>query len=142
MIGIGCDHGGLELKKEVIRYLEGQGIEYKDYGTYTSESVDYPVYAKLVANAVASGECEKGILICGTGIGVSIVANKVKGIRCALCHDVFSAKATREHNDSNVLAMGGRVVGPGLAVEIVKTWLGTDFSGDERHIRRIKMIEE
>lgn len=142
MIGIGCDHGGLELKNNVIKYLEEQGIEYKDYGTYTSESVDYPVYAKLVANAVASGECEKGILICGTGIGVSIVANKVKGIRCALCHDVFSAKATREHNDSNVLAMGGRVVGAGLALEIVKTWLGTDFSGDERHIRRIKMIEE
>lgn len=142
MIGIGCDHGGLELKNEVIKYLESNGIEYKDYGTYTSESVDYPVYAKLVADAVAAGECEKGIVICGTGIGVSIVANKVKGIRCALCHDVFSAKATREHNDSNMLAMGGRVVGTGLAVEIVKTWLNTDFSNDERHIRRIKMIEE
>lgn len=142
MIGIGCDHGGLELKNEVIKYLESNGIEYKDYGTYTSESVDYPVYAKLVADAVVAGECEKGIVICGTGIGVSIVANKVKGIRCALCHDVFSAKATREHNDSNMLAMGGRVVGTGLAVEIVKTWLNTDFSNDERHIRRIKMIEE
>lgn len=142
MIGLGCDHGGLDLKNEVIKYLEAQGIEYKDFGTKTSESVDYPKYAKLVANAVASGECEKGILICGTGIGISIAANKVKGIRCALCHDVFSAKATREHNDSNILAMGGRVIGPGPAIEVVKAWLGTEFSGDERHIRRINMIEE
>ncbi len=142
MIGLGCDHGGLELKNVIIDYLKKNGIEYKDYGTYTSESVDYPKYAKLVANAVASGECDRGILICGTGIGISIAANKVKGIRCALCHDVFSAKATREHNDSNILAMGGRVIGPGPAVEVVKAWLETDFSGDERHLRRIKMIEE
>ena len=142
MIGLGCDHGGLELKNVIIDYLKKNGIEYKDYGTYTSESVDYPKYAKLVANAVASGECHRGILICGTGIGISIAANKVKGIRCALCHDVFSAKATREHNDSNILAMGGRVIGPGPAVEVVKAWLETDFSGDERHLRRIKMIEE
>jgi ribose 5-phosphate isomerase B len=142
MIGLGCDHGGLELKNEVIKYLESNGIEYKDFGTKTSDSVDYPTYAKLVANAVASGECDKGILICGTGIGISIAANKVKGIRCALCHDVFSAKATREHNDSNILAMGGRVIGPGPAIEVVKAWLGTEFSGDERHIRRINMIEE
>ena len=142
MIGLGCDHGGLDLKNVIIDYLKIEGIEYKDFGTYTSDSVDYPVYAKLVANAVASGECEKGILICGTGIGISIAANKVKGIRCALCHDVFSAKATREHNDSNILAMGGRVIGPGPAVEVVKAWLGTDFSGDERHLRRIRMIEE
>lgn len=142
MIGLGCDHGGLELKNVIIDYLKKNGIEYKDYGTYTSESVDYPKYAKLVANAVASGECDKGILICGTGIGISIAANKVKGIRCALCHDVFSAKATREHNDSNILAMGGRVIGPGPAIEVVKAWLETDFSGDERHLRRIKMIEE
>ena len=142
MIGLGCDHGGLDLKNVIIDYLKKEGIEYKDFGTYTSDSVDYPVYAKLVANAVASGECEKGILICGTGIGISIAANKVKGIRCALCHDVFSAKATREHNDSNILAMGGSVIGPGSAVEVVKAWLGTDFSGDERHLRRIRMIEE
>ena len=142
MIGLGCDHGGLELKNVIIDYLKKNGIEYKDYGTYTSESVDYPKYAKLVANAVASGECDRGILICGTGIGISIAANKVKGIRCALCHDVFSAKATREHNVSNILAMGGRVIGPGPAVEVVKAWLETDFSGDERHLRRIKMIEE
>ncbi len=142
MIAIGCDHGGLELKNEIIKYLEGAGVAYKDFGTKTPDSVDYPVYAKLVANAVVSGECEKGILVCGTGIGVCITANKVKGIRCALCHDVFSARATREHNDSNILAMGGRVIGPGAAVEVVKTWLGTEFSGDERHIRRISVIEE
>ena len=142
MIGLGCDHGGLNLKNEIIKYLEAQGIEYKDFGTKTSDSVDYPKYARLVANAVASGDCDKGILICGTGIGISIVANKVKGIRCALCHDVFSAKATREHNDSNILARGGRVIGPGSAIEVVKAWLGTEFSGDERHIRRINMIEE
>ena len=142
MIGLGCDHGGLELKNVIIDYLNKEGIEYKDYGTYTSDSVDYPVYGKLVAKAVASGECDKGILICGTGIGISIAANKVKGVRCALCHDVFSAKATREHNDSNILAMGGRVIGPGAALEVVKAWLGTEFSGDERHLRRIKMIEE
>mgnify|MGYP002562442282 CR=1 FL=1 len=142
MIALGCDHGGLDLKNEIIKYLDLQGIEYKDFGTYTNESVDYPKYARLVANAVAEGQCEKGILVCGTGIGISIAANKVKGIRCALCHDVFSAKATREHNDSNVLAMGGRVIGVGLALEIVKTWLDTPFSQDERHIRRIKMIEE
>ncbi len=142
MIALGCDHGGLDLKNEVIKYLASQGIEYKDFGTTTSASVDYPRYARLVANAVANGECEKGILVCGTGIGISIAANKVKGIRCALCHDVFSAKATREHNDSNILAMGGRVIGAGAAIEVVKAWLGTEFSGDERHIRRINMIEE
>ena len=142
MIGLGCDHGGLELKKVVMDYLDSKNIEYKDFGTYTSESCDYPVYGKAVANAVASGECDKGIIICGTGIGISIAANKVRGIRAALCHDVFSAKATREHNDANILAMGARVIGPGLALEIVKAFLETDFSNDERHIRRIKMIED
>lgn len=142
MIGLGCDHGGLELKNTVIDYLKAQGIEYKDYGTYTDESCDYPVYGKAVAKAVASGECEKGIIICGTGIGISITANKIKGIRAALCHDVFSAKATREHNDANILAMGARVIGPGLAIEIVKAFLETEFSNDERHIRRISMIED
>ncbi|MBQ7265105.1 MAG: ribose 5-phosphate isomerase B [Firmicutes bacterium] len=142
MIGIGCDHGGIELKNTVIDYFEKNNIEYKDFGTYTTESCDYPVYGKKVANAVASGECEKGIVICGTGIGISITANKVKGIRCALCHDVFSAKATREHNDANMLAMGARVIGPGPAIEVVKAFLSTDFSGDERHVRRIAMIEE
>ncbi len=142
MIGLGCDHGGLELKKVVMDYLDSKNIEYKDFGTYTSESCDYPVYGKAVANAVAGGECDKGIIICGTGIGISIAANKVRGIRAALCHDVFSAKATREHNDANILAMGARVIGPGLALEIVKAFLETDFSNDERHIRRIKMIED
>lgn len=142
MIGLGCDHGGLELKKVVMDYLDSKNIEYKDFGTYTSESCDYPVYGKAVAKAVASGECDKGIIICGTGIGISIAANKVKGIRAALCHDVFSARATREHNDANILAMGARVIGPGLALEIVKTFLETDFSNEERHIRRIKMIED
>ena len=117
-------------------------MEYKNYGCYSEESVDYPVYAKKVAHAVADGECERGILICGTGIGISITANKVPGIRAALCGDCFSAQATREHNDANILAMGARVTGPGLALKIVDTFLDTPFSNDERHIRRIKMIEE
>lgn len=142
MIGIGCDHTGLELKKEILEYFDAKNIEYKDYGTYSDESCDYPVYAKSVANAIISKEIEKGILICGTGIGISITANKIPGIRAALCHDVFSAKATREHNDANVLAMGARVVGNGLAVEILKAFLNTEFSNDERHIKRINMIEK
>ncbi len=142
MIAIGSDHGGFALKQEVMAYLEDKGIEYKDYGTYTKDSCDYPVYAKKVANAILSGECEKGILICGTGIGISITANKFKGIRAAVCHDCFSAQATREHNDANILAMGARVVGPGLALKIVDTFLNTEFSNDERHINRIKQIEE
>ncbi|MBR6401010.1 MAG: ribose 5-phosphate isomerase B [Firmicutes bacterium] len=142
MIGIGCDHGGFELKNIIIEYLKKNNIEYKDYGTYSADSVDYPVYAKKVANAVASGECEKGILICGTGIGISITANKVKGIRAALCHDVASARLTRLHNDSNILCMGGRIIGPEHALAVAEAWLGTEFSGDERHKRRINMIEE
>lgn len=142
MIAVGCDHGGFELKEVVTDYFKKNNIEYKDFGTYNTESCDYPVFGKAVAEAVASGECEKGIVICGTGIGISIAANKVKGVRCALCHDVFSAKATREHNDANMLAMGGRVVGPGPAIEVVKAFLETPFSGDERHIRRISMLEE
>lgn len=142
MIAIGSDHGGFALKQEVMAYLEDKGIEYKDYGTYTKDSCDYPVYAKKVANAILSGECEKGILICGTGIGISITANKFKGIRAAVCHDCFSAQATREHNDANILAMGARVVGPGLALKIVDTFLNTEFSNDERHINRIRQIEE
>ncbi|CCY53109.1 ribose-5-phosphate isomerase B [Coprococcus sp. CAG:782] len=141
MIALGCDHGGYGLMQEVIRHLEDRGLEYKNYGCYSEESVDYPVYAKAAANAVASGECEKGILICGTGIGISIAANKVPGIRAALCHDCFSAEATRQHNDANMLAMGARVIGPGLALKIVDIFLDTPFSNDERHIRRIGMIE-
>lgn len=141
MIALGCDHGGYELKQEIIKHLQERKIEFKDYGCDSLESVDYPVYAKKVANVVASGECEKGILICGTGIGISIAANKVKGIRAALCTDCFMAEATRLHNDANILALGGRVVGPGLALKIVDTFLDTKFSNDERHIRRIGMIE-
>ena len=142
MIALGCDHGGYPLMKEIIKYLDENGIAYKNFGTFSEESVDYPAYAKQVAHAVADGACEKGILVCGTGIGISIAANKVKGIRAALCGAVFSAKATREHNDANILAMGARVTGPGLALEILKAFLETPFSNDERHIRRIRQIEE
>lgn len=141
MIALGCDHGGFALMKEVIAYLEKNNLEYKNFGCYDEKSVDYPVYAKAVAKAVSGGECEKGILICGTGIGISIAANKVPGIRCALCTDCFCAEATRQHNDANILAMGGRVTGPGLAVKIVDTFINTPFSEDERHKRRIGMIE-
>lgn len=142
MIAIGSDHGGYELKEAVKKHLENRGLEYKDFGTYSKASCDYPVYGRAVAEAVASGECDRGILICGTGIGISITANKVKGIRAALCSDCFSAQATREHNDANILAMGARVLGEGLALKIVDTFLDTPFSGDERHLRRISMIEE
>lgn len=142
MIALGSDQAGYELKQEIIRYLVEKGLEYKDYGSYSTEACDYPVYGKAVANAIVSGECDKGILICGTGIGISIAANKVKGIRAALCSDCFSAEATRLHNDANIVAMGARVVGPGLAVKIVDTFLNTPFSGAERHIRRINMLEE
>lgn len=142
MIALGCDHGGYELMQEVKKHLEERGLDYKDFGCHGPESVDYPVYGKKVAQAIVDGECEKGILICGTGIGISITANKFKGIRAALCTDCFTAEATRLHNDANILAMGGRVVGPGLALKIVDTFLDTPFSGDERHIRRINMIED
>ena len=142
MIALGCDHGGYELKQEIMAWRDKNHLEYKDYGCFSGEAVDYPVYAKLVGHAVADGECEKGILICGTGIGISIAANKIKGIRAALCSDCFSAEATRLHNDANILAMGARVVGPGLALKIVDTFLNTPFSGDERHARRIGLIED
>ena len=142
MIAIGCDHGGFELKQKIMQHLEARGLEYFDCGTFSSDSCDYPIYAKAVAKAVAAGECERGILICGTGIGVSITANKVPGIRCALCGDCFSAQATREHNDANILALGARVTGEGLALMIVDTFLDTPFSNDARHIRRISMIED
>ena len=142
MIAIGSDNGGFELKKEIMAHLDARGLEYKDFGTYSDASCDYPVYGKAVANAVASGECERGIIICGTGIGISITANKVHGIRAALCGDCFSAEATRQHNDANVLALGARVIGPGLALKIVDTFLDTPFSNSERHIRRIEMIED
>lgn len=142
MIAIGSDHGGFELKQAIMKHLESRGLEYKDYGTYSADSCDYPVYGKAVAHAVADGECERGILICGTGIGISITANKVKGIRAALCGDCFSAEATRQHNNANILALGARVTGEGLALKIVDTFLDTPFSNDERHIRRIAQIED
>ena len=141
MIAIGSDHGGYALKKALMEHLDKRGLAYKDFGTYSEASCDYPVYAKAVANAVKSGECERGILICGTGIGVSMTANKIPGIRAALCGDCFSAEATRLHNDANILCMGARVVGEGLALKITDTFLDTPFSNDERHIRRISQIE-
>lgn len=142
MIALGSDSAGYGLKQEVMKYLEGNGIAYKDYGCYNEEPCDYPVYAKAVAKAIVDGECDRGILICGTGIGISIAANKVRGIRAALCHDTFSAQATREHNDANVLAMGARVIGTGLALKIVETFLNTEFSHIERHVNRIRQIED
>ena len=142
MIALGSDHGGFELKQEIMAHLEKRGLEYKDFGTYTKDSCDYPVYGRAVAKAVASGECERGILICGTGIGISITANKIPGIRAAVCTDCFCAEATRQHNDANILCMGARVVGEGLALKIADTFLDTPFSNDERHKRRISMIEE
>lgn len=142
MIGIGSDHGGYDLKQAVIRYLEEQGLEYKDFGCADKASCDYPVYGRAVAEAVADGACEKGIVICTTGIGISITANKVPGIRCALCADTVSAKLTRLHNDANVLAMGAGIIGENLALGIVDTFLHTDFSGEERHQRRVDLIEK
>ncbi|MBD5135949.1 MAG: ribose 5-phosphate isomerase B [Lachnospiraceae bacterium] len=141
MIALGSDHGGYELKQEIKKYLDETGIQYKDFGCNSTESCDYPEYAKAVAQSVSKGECEKGILICGTGIGISMAANKVKGIRAAVCTDCFMAEATRLHNDANILALGGRVVGAGLAIKITDTFLNTEFSGDERHKRRISQIE-
>ena len=140
-IAIGCDHGGLNLKNEVITYLKSEGIEIKDFGTHTEESCDYPDIALPVAEAVARKEFDFGILICGTGIGIGIAANKVPGIRAALCSDTFSAHATREHNNANILTMGERVVGKGLAIDIVKTFLNSQFEGD-RHNKRIDKITE
>jgi ribose 5-phosphate isomerase B len=138
-IAIASDHGGINLREEIKSLMDEMGIEYEDFGCDCETSVDYPDYALPVAEKVANGEFERAILICGTGIGMSISANKVKGIRCALVHDVFSAKATREHNDSNILAMGERVIGPGLAREIAKVWLSTDFEGG-RHGNRVGKI--
>ncbi len=139
-ISLGCDHGGLELKNEIKAHLEARGFECRDFGTYTKDSCDYPDYARPAAEAVASGECERGVLVCTTGIGMSIAANKVRGVRCALLHDKMSARLTREHNDTNMMALGAGVVGPMLALEIVDTWLDTPFSGVERHQRRIDKV--
>ena len=142
MLALACDHGGYELKQEIINYLNSKNIEFIDFGCTSTDAVDYPEYGKKAAHAVASGQCDKGIIICGTGIGISISANKVPGIRCALCHDCFSAAATREHNNANMLALGARVIGAGHAIKVVETFLNTPFSNDERHIRRIAQIEE
>ena len=141
MIALGCDHGGYDLMQEVMAHLDQRGIEYKNFGTFTKDSCDYPEYAKLVANAVVDGTCEKGILICGTGIGISIAANKVPGIRCALCHDCFSAKATREHNNANVLALPGRFINVSQAIVILRTWIAAEFMAG-RHSERLQMIEK
>ena len=142
MIALGCDHGGFELLQEVKQYLDEHQLEYKDFGTYNTESCDYPVYAKKVARAVVSGECEKGILICGTGLGITIAANRVPGIRAAVCTNEYMARLTREHNDANILGMGARVIGAGTALSILETFLNTPFSEGERHKQRIAMIEE
>lgn len=142
MIAIGSDHGGYDLKQRVIAYLEEKQIPYEDMGCHSKESCDYPVFGHAVAHAVSEGRCSKGIVICTTGIGISISANKVAGVRCALCADSLSAKMTRLHNNANVLAMGAGIVGENLALEIVETFLNTPFSEEERHQRRIDLIEE
>ena len=139
-IAIGCDHGGYLLKQDILIWLEENDYEFEDFGCYNTESVDYPIYAEKVARAVASGECEKGIVICTTGIGVSMAANKVKGIRCALCGDSYSAEMTRRHNDANVLAMGAGIIGPNMAKKITEVFLTTTFEGG-RHARRVGLLD-
>lgn len=141
MIAVASDHGGFDLKTEVIAHLKEKGYEVKDFGTYDRQSCDYPDFARPAAEAVAEGKAEKGIVICTTGIGVSITANKVRGIRCALCHDVTSARLTRQHNDANVLALGAGLIGENVAMDVVDTFLSTEFSHGERHMRRISKIE-
>lgn len=141
MIALASDHGGYDLKWQVINYLEEKGIAYKDFGCYSKESCDYPDFGRPAAEAVANGECEKGVVICTTGIGISMVANKVKGVRCALCADTVSARLTREHNDANVLAMGAGIIGTNLALGILETFLNTPFSGEEKHARRVGKME-
>ena len=142
MIALACDHGALDLKKAIMAHLDKRGLAYKDFGCYTKDSCDYPDFGEAAARAVASGEYDRGIVICTTGIGISIAANKVPSIRCALCGDCFSAKATRLHNNANVLALGALVTGPGLALEIVDIFLDTPFSEEERHSRRVSQLEE
>lgn len=142
MIALGCDHAGFELKQAIIKHLDERKIEYKDYGTYSEDSVDYAVFAEKTALAVANGECELGLLFCGTGVGISMAANKVRGIRAACCSDLFSAEMTRRHNDANILCLGGRVVSPEKATELVDIFLDTPFSGEERHARRIAQIAD
>jgi ribose 5-phosphate isomerase B len=141
-IAIGGDHAGFEMKEELKKFLSEMGYEYKDFGTHSSESTDYPVYGRAVGEAVASGECDKGIVICGTGIGISIAANKVPGVRAGACYNTDMARISREHNDTNVLALGARITAIPFAMDIVRVWLETEFSQGERHIRRIKEITE
>ena len=140
MIALGSDHGGYALKQHIIEYLDAHGLDYRDFGCHSTESCDYPVFAKAAAEAVASGECERGIVICTTGIGISIAANKVKGIRCAHCTDSLSAEMTRRHNDANVLALGAGITGPNLAKRIVEVFLNTEFEGG-RHARRVGQLD-
>ena len=139
-VAIGCDHGGYLLKQDILIWMEENDIDFEDYGCFSTDSVDYPVFGEKVARAVANGECEKGIVICTTGIGISIAANKVKGIRCALCADTLSAEMCRRHNDANVLAMGAGIVGPKLAVKMAETFLNTEFEGG-RHARRVGLLD-
>ena len=141
MIAIACDHAALELKAEVIKMLNDRGLAYEDFGTYTTDSCHYPIFGARAAQAVASGKCDRGILICGTGIGMSLVANKVKGIRCALCSDSYSAKMTRAHNDANVICMGARVIGECLAIDILDAFLGAEFEGGRHQVRVDMMCE-
>lgn len=140
MIALACDHGAFDLKQAIMKHLEAKGLAYKDFGCYDKSSCDYPDFAALAARAVASGECDRGIVVCTTGIGVSITANKIDGIRCALLSDPWSAKMTRLHNDTNMMALGAGVVGENLAMEIVDVWLATEFSGEARHQRRIDKV--
>lgn len=141
MIALGCDHGGYALMQSVKKYLEEKGLEYKDYGTYSEESCDYPIYGEAVAKAIVNGECDKGIIICGTGIGISIAANKVKGIRAALCHNEFTAQMCREHNNAQIVSMGARVLEEDMALRIVDTFLNTEFAGG-RHENRVNKLME
>lgn len=142
MIALGCDHAGYPLKEAIKVYLDSVGKPYKDFGTYSEESVDYPIYAAKTAHAVADGDCEKGILCCGTGIGISIAANKVKGIRAAVCSDEYSTEMTRKHNDANILCMGARVISEEKALKLVEIFLSTEALHEERHIRRVQMLKD
>lgn len=142
MIALGCDHGGFDLKQVVMEYLKEKGVEYRDFGCYDKTSCDYPDFGRTAARAVAEGECDRGIIICTTGIGISMVANRIKGVRAALCTDPYLAKMTRLHNDANILALGGGILGKDMALEIVEVFLNTEFSQGANHMRRIGKIEE
>jgi len=142
MIYLGSDHAGFELKQAIIEHLKNRKVKFEDYGTFSPQSVDYAIIARRIAESVVADENNKGILICGTGIGISIAANKIKGVRAACCSDCYSTRQTRQHNNANILCLGGRVLGPGLAADIVDVFLGTPFDGGERHVRRIQQISQ